>query len=177
LKSDGTIPAYDPDAWLSLHSEDGLLAFTRRGGENAPPDDVRPRPSHRVVAEWLMFENPRNKVATTLEPLGRLSGTAASRYAAAAADVLASEVVPEVLKVAGNTHDGWTNPRMVAVKLAAVGEQFGANEPIWTERAVAELHRWGHNDIAKQLPALIALARSADLPEVPPPDGMNRSID
>jgi len=153
------------------------MAFTRRGGEKAPPEDVRPRPSHRVVAEWLMSENPRNKVAATLEPLGRLSGTAASRYAAAAADVLASEVVPETLKLAGHTHDGWTNPRIVAVKLAAVGEQFGANEPIWTERAVAELHRWGHNDIARQLPARITALACTDLPEVPPPDGMNHSID
>jgi len=39
-----------------------------------------------------------------------------------------------------------------------------------------ELACWGHNDTAKQLPALMALVRSDDLPEVMPSEGMNRSI-
>jgi len=163
----GNPAGFDPDVWLALHGEQGLLAFTRSGGETAPPEDVRPRPSHRAVAERLATTaRSGTELATTLEPLGHLSGSAARRYATAAADVLAPEVVPQALKVAGHTHDGWTNPRTVAVKLAAGGEQFGSCEPVWTERAVAELHRWGHNDTARQLPALIALVRSDELPEV-----------
>jgi len=122
-----------------------------------------------------MSSSSHDPVKATLEPLRRLSGTAASRYAAAAADVLAP-AVPQALKVAGHTHDGWTNPRTVAVKLAAIGEQFGSYEPVWTERAVAELHRWGHNDTARQLPALMALVRSAEIDDPAPSEGMNHSI-
>jgi len=109
-RSDGSPAGYDPDTWLARHGEEGLLTFTRRGGEAAPPEDVRPRPSHRAVAERLMSSSSHDPVKATLEPLGRLSGTAARRYATTSADVLAPKAVPQALKVAGHTHDGWTNP-------------------------------------------------------------------
>jgi len=123
-----------------------------------------------------MSEAPRHKVAATLEPLGWLSGTAASRYATAAASVLAPKVVPQALKVAGHTPDARANPRKVAIELAVIGKQFGAYESVWTERVSAEVRRWSYKALAKQLPALIALVRSDEIDDVPPSEGMNRSI-
>ena len=161
-KSDGTPAGYDPDTWLHAHGEEGLLAFTRSGGEAAPADEVRPRPSHRAIAERLMSEAKTGKVlATTLAPLAALHDDAARRYAVAAADVLAPEAVSCALA-------GADVPQQIALSCARFGAKFGAHESVWTERVSAELERRGHTAAARQLPVLVATMRAVHV-EAPTP--------
>ena len=138
---------HDPASYLATHGDAGLLAVTRSGGEAAPPEEVRPRPSHVVVAAYLAEAAPRGKVASTvLAPANKLTGSAQSRYLAAAAEVLVAYGIESATQPSG------VDPAVAARLLATTMKHAPApSEPAWQYELVRQCARQGHAAVAAHL--------------------------
>ena len=138
---------HDPASYLATHGDAGLLAVTRSGGEAAPPEEVRPRPSHVVVAAYLAEAAPRGKVASTvLAPANKLTGSAQSRYLTAAAEVLVTYGIELAKQPSG------VDPAVAARLLATTMKHAPApSEAAWQYELVRQCTRQGHAAVAAHL--------------------------
>ena len=141
---------YDPASYLATHGDAGLLAVTRSGGEAALPQEVRPRPSHVVVAAYLASAAPRGKVASTvLAPANTLTGSAQSRYLTAAAEVLVTYGIELAKQPNG------VDPAVAARLLNTTMKHTPApSEAAWRYELVRQCARQGHLAVAAQLQVL-----------------------
>jgi DNA primase len=141
---------HDPASYLAEHGDAGLLAVTRSGGAMAPPEEVRPRPSHVAVAMYLAEAAPRGKVASTvLAPANTLTGSAQSRYLAAAASVLVAYGIESAKQPSG------VDPAVAARLLATTMKHAPApSEAAWQYELVRQCARQGHAAVAAQLQVL-----------------------
>jgi len=142
---------YDPDTWLTEHGPAGLTALVRSGGEAAPADEVRPRPSHARAVAYLAKEAPAKQVlSTVLAPVAKFETcTAKQRYLAAAAPVVVSAALAGERAAAPG-------------RLAATAEFVPSEQrPVWRHELSRALKSLDHPDIARQLQTL--------MPDNPPP--------
>jgi DNA primase len=132
----------DPASWLAEHGPTALKALTRRGCLDADETELRPHHAAAEAAAVLMEdagESLESKVVAALAPAGRMTDTAAARYAEHAAQVIAPVVVAAAASVS-TVNRGRVNH--VIETVASYGARFPtAAQGRYVELAVEDIER------------------------------------
>jgi DNA primase len=132
----------DPASWLAERGPDALAAITRRGCLQSDGTELRPRHGAPEAATVLMHEagpTLESKVAVALAPAGRMTETAAARYASYAAEAIAPVVVAAAASISTDNR-GRVND--VIETVASYGTRFpSAAQLRYVELAVRDIER------------------------------------
>ena len=132
----------DPASWLAQHGPDALTAVTRRGCLEADGAELRPRHAAPEAATVLMEEAGASldaKVDAALAPAGRMTDTAAARYAEHAAQAIAPVVVAAAASI---STDNRGRVNHVIETVASYGARFPTAAQVrYVELAVEDIER------------------------------------
>ena len=132
----------DPASWLAEHGPDALTAITRRGCLDADVRELRPHHAATEAAAVLMEDaggSLESKVAAALVPAGRMTDTAAARYAEHAAEAIAPVVVAAAASL---STDNRGRVNHVIETVATYGARFPAAAQVrYVELAVRDIER------------------------------------